>query len=33
MKGLEPSPDLQGLEGRIASYGCEIVTDGGISDA
>ena len=26
----EQPPDLQGLEGRIASYGCEIVTSVGI---
>lgn len=29
----EQPPDMRGLEGRIGSYGCEIVTDGGISDA
>ena len=29
----EQPPDVQGLEGRIASYGCELVTNGGISDA
>jgi quercetin dioxygenase-like cupin family protein len=28
----EQPPDIQGLEARIASYGCEMVTDGGISD-
>ncbi len=28
----EEPPDLEGLEARIASYGCEIVTNGGSSD-
>lgn len=29
----EQSPDLQGLEARIASYGCEMVEEGGNGDA
>jgi quercetin dioxygenase-like cupin family protein len=29
----EPPPDTRGLEGRIASYGCELVAEGEIGDA
>jgi hypothetical protein len=29
----EQSPDMRVLEARIGSYGCELVTNGGTSDA